>query len=345
MTIAERVAAWKSRLSGVLSSANEKITEKGGTAASDLAGIAEAVDSIPQEIDMSQLEENGVSPDYVPTDYSFIGYNKKIETGQAPIFRNEIIKITSNKSRTYIDNGFYFYSAIDVDVPQNTTNIDTSSLDAEADHVMSGKKFIGRGGEAKEGSMSDAVFGSVKLETSDIASNYVVSVPITSGGYVGANPNGMTVGTISKYTGVTTITPTASKQTITVGGKFCPDNIVVEASSGGAEVVGTVTLYYADTTLTIPYDSSFGGNGVLLAEQTDVSSPTNSGRFLVRRILIDLNSATNCLVLGRLYSGDSNYSAYGNFGTLNTTNKTITLSGYADNKTLEFRGTYTVYQI
>ncbi len=274
MTVAERILGWFSDVKTALDNANSKILSKGGTStASDLLGLADAIDSIPQEtsgeVDANALGLN-TYPGQVPKTFLFIGARGRVEEGTAEWNASKRIHITN-------ENLVYGSSYFDYGIP--------------------------------------------------------------NGFYMGSSVR------LTPYKGTTTITPGGNPQTIAVGGKYCKEDIVVEASESGAEVVGTVVLSSAATTLTIPYDASFGGNGVLLAEQVDVSSPTNSGRFLVRRVLIDLNSATNCLVLGRLYSGDSNYSAYGDFGTLDTTNKTIALSGYADNKTLEFRGTYIIYQI
>ena len=345
MTIAERILSWISELSSALENANAKIKAKGGVEATDIFGIGDAVETIPQEgnIDLGQLEKDGVYPAYVPKEYSFIGAEKTVQRGSAEIYRNKKMTITENGSYD-LDNGFYFFQTFDVNVPQRETGIDTSSLTAEGSHVLKGTYFVGKNGVVEEGSMTDAVLGNAKLSTSDMASNYLISLPVNKGGYVQTNTNGMTIGSIDKYIGITTITPKSSKQTVSVGGKYCPENIVFEAVAVGEVALFDEVSTSASTKLVLPFDLSIGGEKVLLAEQVGVDSPSNSARLLAKRILIDLNSTEICVLTG-VKVGLSKTFAGSIKGTVDESAKTISLSGVTNGLTVEFNGTYKVYQI
>lgn len=112
-----------------------------------------------------------------------------------------------------------------------SSGTDTSDATAAAADVRSPKTFYA-GGEKKTGSMADV---SVPTPGISYSSSGVVSASVSqSAGYTpgGSKSNSYSLPTV----GGQTITPGSARQTIS-GGKFLTGDIVVEAVSGGAEIV------------------------------------------------------------------------------------------------------------
>jgi len=147
MTISDKIKVWRGRIEASLAAANGVIERKGGTAAGDVSGLADAIDTIPEAegsnalIEELKAESDIALPANVPLGMKFIGQRwdentgkyvvaKEILEGTADMYRTKKFELDDLSLSTYniileasLPNGIYI-SGCYVEIPLYTGDTD-----------------------------------------------------------------------------------------------------------------------------------------------------------------------------------------------------------------------------